>query len=451
MKAAATWSLGGTAGARRALGRGPWLAVLQSRRPVSSLSSLLGYRRPTPPTGVPLSKLLLNAFPLSLRQLVRDFGARRRLLQAQHALFATLPFYPEPAPLGQHARVVATPVTLPNGQAATMNLVRIDPPGGSNADTRHVVLFHGYGAGIGFFVHNLPGIAEYAGAHNWCVHAVDWMGYGCLLRPPFPAPSRHNVLPGAWQSAVEAVDPPDPTEAQLHQVEHWFHSTLQQWMAAQGITDPSRTLLVAHSLGAYLVASYVAKLRVPVCRSVVMVSPAGVVAHRQPPVPLWFAYLWRHNILPFVLARAGPLGLLFVSGWLSRRFARLANQGALHDYAYRIFAAPGLGEYALNYVLAPGARPRFPLVERVRQWGSTLAANRWVWMYGKDDWMERLGGTVCTAAIEAHGGTSRVVEIADAGHHVFMDNVAGFNAEVVREMEQWEAPQDAAGGFNKIH
>jgi cardiolipin-specific phospholipase len=133
------------------------------------------------------------------------------------------------------------------------------------------------------------------------------------------------------------------------------------------------------------------------------------------PLPKWLVYLWDANISPFSIVRwAGPLGPRFVSGWTSRRFSHLPadESDALHNYAYSLFRQRGSGEYALAYILAPGAFARSPLIRRINGVGrqtlpepspatSTSLVQKAklaketgipiVMMYGENDWMDIAG------------------------------------------------------------
>jgi cardiolipin-specific phospholipase len=134
-------------------------------------------------------------------------------------------------------------------------------------------------------------------------------------------------------------------------------------------------------------------------------------------------------VSPFTFVRwSGPLGPRLVSGWTSRRFSQLPEEEAqaLHDYSYALFRQTGSSEYALAYLLAPGAFARSPLIRRIqgvgRQWiqahdaptvdsdtppkvspaesrQSVATQQRQretgypvVFMYGENDWMDVAGG-----------------------------------------------------------
>lgn len=176
---------------------------------------------------------------------------------------------------------------------------------------------------------------------------------------------------------------------------------------------------------------------------------------------------------------SGPLGPRLVSGWTSRRFSHLPEEEAqaLHDYSYALFRQRGSSEYALGYLLAPGAFARSPLIRRIqgvgRQWiqahdaatvdadgapkQSQAAAQREkgfpvVFMYGENDWMDVAGGfaaeekmkqererILATASAEERqqdGGVAKVVIINKAGHHVYLDGWEQFNRVMLEEMDE---------------
>lgn len=199
-------------------------------------------------------------------------------------------------------------------------------------------------------------------------------------------------------------------------------------------------------------------------------SGEGTTAPRpKRPLPKWLVYLWEANISPFSIVRwSGPLGPRLVSGWTSRRFSKLpADQSqALHNYAYSLFRQRGSGEYALAYVLAPGAYARRPLIWRVQDLANKVAHGGIpsVWMYGEMDWMDVAGGFAAEEKIrttplkqdetlprntfiggeewrgdkKGQGGEAKVRIVRNAGHHLYLDNHEEFNEMVVHEMHDVE-------------
>lgn len=363
---------------------------------------------------------------------------------------------------------------------------------------QNLVMLHGYGAGLGFFYKNFEGLSR---AEGWKIYALDLLGMGRSSRPPF---------------RIRAKD----RQASIREAEDWFVDSLEEWRKERNL---ERFTLFGHSLGGYLAACYCLKYPGHV-NKLFLVSPVGIpedpyavnsdlpdpadpaieaeiaqdqseststnknnfmnarakgeeaaVNGEEPPrKPLskWVTYLWDANISPFSLVRwAGPLGPRFVSGWTSRRFSQFPAEEsqAMHTYAYSLFKQRGSGEYALAYILAPGAYARSPLIRRIgglgRQWitpqGSTSSNLQEgkrqresgfpvIFLYGENDWMDVGGGYdsqkklkdeqekfLATATEEekkSDNGSSRVVIIKKAGHHVYLDGWEEFNSVVLKEL-----------------
>ncbi|EPQ61797.1 hypothetical protein BGT96224_318 [Blumeria graminis f. sp. tritici 96224] len=198
------------------------------------------------------------------------------------------------------------------------------------------------------------------------------------------------------------------------------------------------------------------------------------------PLPRWLVYLWDANISPFSIIRwTGPLGPRFVSGWSSRRFSQLPieESKALHEYAYSLFRQRGSGEYALAYILAPGAFARSPLINRIHKVGrqyfksndveenttgssSSLqpeireAGIPIVFIYGENDWMDVAAGYLAEKKLEEEksrvlkeaneeerrreNGSAKVLVIKNAGHHLYLDGWEEFNEVIREEMKDTE-------------
>ncbi|EER34176.1 conserved hypothetical protein [Candida tropicalis MYA-3404] len=371
------------------------------------------YKRSTHPTSVPLSKLFSNSFPLSVKESLEDYKLRHQPLKFQHDLLSLLPFYPKPDSLGRSSKVLKVIIDNKNHY---INEFVIYPPGKSvedESDCFHLIMVHGYGAGLGFYLKNFDKISM--GSARWIIHSIDLFGYGCSSRPKF-------------------------TPNNLEQVEDWFHNSFNTWMEKRNIPR-DKTIVMAHSMGAYLMATYGITRDSKFCNKLLMVSPGAVIKHRKKvKVPEYFKKLWERNISPFSIVRkAGPLGSKVVSGWSSRRFAKLTSKESklLHKYSYGIFQGSGSGEYMLNFLLAPGADARHPLIERgIHKLECDLS-----WWYGKEDWMDKKGGELCSDIINNTSGVaykSDVKIIEDSGHHIYLDNIDKFNSMVTEEMKKLE-------------
>jgi cardiolipin-specific phospholipase len=165
-------------------------------------------------------------------------------------------------------------------------------------------------------------------------------------------------------------------------------------------------------------------------------------------------------VSPFTFVRwSGPLGPRLVSGWTSRRFSQLPEEEAqaLHDYSYALFRQRGSSEYALSYLLAPGAFARSPMIRRIqavgRQYiqpherptadGDAAASSTTqretgypvIFMYGENDWMDVAGGYAAEEKKHDHG-VGKVIIINKAGHHVYLDGWEQFNRVMLEEMNE---------------
>ncbi|CUS13518.1 unnamed protein product [Tuber aestivum] len=481
------------------------------------------------------TKLPSNLFPLGYKEGFTQWWTAVSPTVAESTVLGFLPFSKKPAPATStqegHAEATANPPSADQHgpRECASNLV---PLSGKNrainefsitrtaegTPENHLVMLHGYGAGLGFFYKNYDHLSRRPG---WKLWSLDLLGYGRSSRPPFMIKSKDS-------------------EGKITEAEEWFIDALEEWREVRGI---ERFTLMGHSFGGYLAVRYALKYQNRV-NKLILASPVGVPedpyavreelpdegagggksalsqeymqtqgeatrsnpnlpdSHKAPkdsysspsapvsasasttslggknvnapaprrPLPKWLVYLWDANISPFSLVRwSGPLGPRLVSGWTSRRFNQLPpdESRALHDYAYSLFRQRGSGEYALAYILAPGAYARRPLLWRVQD---LAKVNRFgipsVWMYGEMDWMDIAGGYAAQEKIQntsveegpswiggeewrsgkkGRGGEAKVVVVRNAGHHLYLDGWKEFNGLVLKEMEDVEKRENLRG------
>lgn len=383
----------------------------------------------SPPTALPLCSILLNLpklFPRSYRDSYRDYKSHQQNPHKfQNGLLQTIRL---PNTQDRTSEVVRTIVDDQNNY---INEFVIKPKGAKNKDMpdlKHLIFVHGYGAGLGFFFKNF-GDSKLQ-LNDWCIHAIDLPGYGFSSRPKFPfVYPKHNA----------------------GDVSQWFMYRVRKWMQRRGLLfAPKSNLMVAHSMGAYLMAQYVDNFPNDMGK-ILMCSPAGVSQtgvnpnmFRQP--PWWFQKLWDRNISPFILVRnAYTLGSKITSGWTYKRFAALnldsSEFEALHKYTYSIFSQPGSGEYLLSFFLKCGGPPRTSLEESIfnshteKFCGVQKSAVDWLWLYGDRDWMDiKAGQRVSETLKNTFLKKSDFEIIPNSGHHLYIENPHAFNLILQREM-----------------
>ncbi|KKY31401.1 putative alpha beta [Diaporthe ampelina] len=358
-----------------------------------------------------------------------------------------------------------------------------------------LVMLHGYGAGLGFFYQNFEPLTRVKG---WRLYALDMLGMGNSSRPAF---------------RIKAKD----SAEKIQEAEGFFVDALEEWRKIRKI---EKFTLLGHSLGGYLATAYALKYPGHL-NKLILASPVGVpddpnatsaelpepqdstlaqeftqsqesivqqesntkttdvrvgnnktkqvpkAPRRQ--LPGWLVWLWDTNAFsPFSFVRlGGPLGPRFVSGWTSRRFNHLPPEEAtaLHEYSYNLFRQKGSGEFALTYILAPGAYARNPLINRIDEVGRQVLKSASdgqpakretgfpiVLMYGDGDWMDVQGGFAAEEKIKARvekalmegteeerrdeNGSARTIVVRKAGHHLYLDNPDEFNKYITKELEE---------------
>ncbi|KAI1764273.1 alpha/beta-hydrolase [Hypoxylon sp. FL1150] len=381
-------------------------------------------------------------------------------------------------------RVWKSTMVALSGKNRAMNEFSVERVGEPVDDT--LVMLHGYGAGLGFYYKNFENLSR---AKGWKLYALDWLGMGNSARPPFK---------------VCAKDP----AAKITEAENWFIDALEEWRKIRKI---EQFTLLGHSLGGYLGVSYALKYPGHL-NKLILASPVGVPedpyavnadmpeptestfqdeftvdqqsttqghktasasepeanAPKKRPYPPWLVWLWDANVSPFSIVRlAGPLGPRVASGWTSRRFNHLTpeEKQTLHDYAYSIFRQRGSGEYALPYLLAPGAHARRPVINRIHRVGRQTVTPATetepavketgypiVFMYGENDWMDVAGGLAAEEKLKQakvnallrgteeekrkENGGAKVIIVSKAGHHLYLDNPDEFNDHIRKELEE---------------
>lgn len=117
---------------------------------------------------------------------------------------------PEDDPHGP--RVCSSALVALSGSNRTLNEFSITRPAEPPAKN-HLVMIHGYGAGLAFFFRNFDALSRRPG---WKLWSLDLLGYGRSSRPPF---------------TIRAKDP----DAKISEAEDWFIDALEEWREQRGI------------------------------------------------------------------------------------------------------------------------------------------------------------------------------------------------------------------------
>ena len=208
---------------------------------------------------------------------------------------------------------------------------------------------------------------------------------------------------------------------------------------------------MGHSLGGYLVTCYA--LRYPSrVRHLVLVGAAGLGPRPPDNLPAttlkarFGRWGWDAGITPGVIMRCmGPLGPQFAGHYVHTRFdtesigVRMGrkDKAAFGRYMYHIMAQRGSSEFALRLILAPGAWPRRPLLERAGALAVPISL-----VYGAHDWCDYRDGEKLAASMRARGIPATLARVPRAAHHVYVDAPQAFNSAVLRALRQHVASED---------
>lgn len=126
-------------------------------------------------------------------------------------------------------------------------------PSDNDDEPIDIVLVHGYAAALGFFYKNIEGLSAIP---NSKLHLIDLLGFGCSGRPyPYPISGDKTKI----KDVLEC--------------ESFFIDSFESWRIKRGI---KKCVVVAHSLGGYLMSCYYLKYGRSVIDKLILISPVGV-------------------------------------------------------------------------------------------------------------------------------------------------------------------------------
>ncbi len=278
-----------------------------------------------------------------------------------------------------------------------------------------LVLLHGYGAALGFYVNNIESLAT-----HYDVYLLDL--------PLFGRSSRHSIR-FAEERASEAVE--------------YFVGALADWKRDVGGLD-GPVYLAGHSFGGYIAGRFALQHPHEV-KHLIMLDPWGLAERKErpPDQPVSWSYkavsFLSTRVSPFSLVRMGPesFGKSLIRrarGDITAKFAPLfGNELAaevISDYIYYSNAAtPAVGEDAFRVLSIPIAYARFPLEKELERLPDSVPLT---FLYGDSTWMDARPGQRLVEARLQRGAAARLALIRNASHHIYVDNVDNFNAEVIK-------------------
>jgi len=265
-----------------------------------------------------------------------------------------------------------------------------------------LVLFHGFGAGLGFWASNLK---EFSQHHT--IYAIDLPGFGRSSRMPFVLNT--------------------PEEA-----EEYFIKSLEMWRREVKLEQFS---LLGHSFGGFLASAYA--LRYPQnIDHLILADPWGIPrqpeknAYSKMPLKGRIARRLASVMNPLTAIRAaGPIGpglIALFRADLPTKFKHfIADRSLFAKYMYHINAQSPSGEIAfvkLNKALGFAANP---MIERLPDLHHSVPVTLF---FGESSWIDRVSGHKLKDLL---GDRASIHIVPKAGHHIYVDNHPFFNSTVI--------------------
>jgi len=324
--------------------------------------------------------------------------------------------------------LVAAPASRFEAVGGTINGIEF---AGNPSSDETLILAHGFGSGLGFFFRNVDALLDSNKYRR--VVLFDWLGMGGSERPSCRAAPVRGWSEFTTSFCNSRFNPADAVRFFIDPL----HAMLEEH-------DIDNATLVGHSLGGYLSARYALQYPRRLSR-LVLASPVGFPekphdALPQSKLPTGLRIvdaLWSSNVTPQQLVRlmGSTRGRHNVKRALRGRIPHLQESEVdlLADYLYQITVADPSGEYAINSLLEPVASPnsmgvyaREALHSRMNDLDSSISIKV---LFGDTDWMrshpnEESARHVMSSlqSNRQSNSTSSMHVVANAGHHLYLDN-----------------------------
>lgn len=263
------------------------------------------------------------------------------------------------------------------------------------------VLVHGYGATGAFYYKMIAKLKK-----EFHVYAIDMFGFGQSSRP--------KIKSYEFEKCCQ-----------------FFVDPIEEWRISLQIND---FVLVAHSLGAYIMTQYV-RIKRPPIKMLYLVSPAGMTLKSVEEIKDRMAqYVSGFKMLTLKLSfflmedlKVSPFHLMFVNKQKAlENYFRNERMGMSDDeallfveYYKAVLDLPACGETALGTFLFYGCYSQRPLYETLQKLRDDICDVRI--FYGDADWMD------FEHAIEKNRSRRMQFDlqiVPNAGHQIILQNPA---------------------------
>jgi len=279
-----------------------------------------------------------------------------------------------------------------------------------------LVLIHGFGAGIGFWIGNLDFLAK-----HYTVYAIDLPGFARSSRPD--------------PKTIQTID----------DAEKYWTETIDGWAKEVGV---DKFHLLGHSLGGYVSACYTMQHPERV-KTLILCDGWGVSVK---PVDYEQNLSFKAKVLSRLFSIDISLGIVRNIGpKLISKFRQdlLAKFGHLHpvapkdesinaiaDYVYHSNSqVPATGEHLFRLVSLPLGWAARPLYHRLKDIDPSIDIS---FIYGEYSWIDPNQGIQLEKELD---NVKSVHIIQNSGHHVYIDNLPQFHDSILKIIPKPNLPE----------
>ncbi|CAG2176195.1 unnamed protein product, partial [Oppiella nova] len=294
---------------------------------------------------------------------------------------------------------------LDNNKIWTLEMSPKPEPQPQEQQKPPLVLIHGFASAVGLWTLNLDSLVE----TNRKLYAFDILGFGKSSRPVFDS---------SETAELELVD------------------SIERWRSRVGLNQ--KFILLGHSFGAYLAASYALQYPERVSH-LILADPWGMPSQQMNQtlnqhrlnLPFWAKMVAKVVQLFTPLAglrAAGPWGPQLIHKLrpdIRKKFEQMAGEGnadVFLEYIYHCNAQPvPSGERAFKTLSTGFGWAKSPMLDRIPELHPAINVT---FIYGSRSWVDRQPGFQTKYML---GDRVAVEVIQGSGHHVYADKHQEFN------------------------
>lgn len=235
----------------------------------------------------------------------------------------------------------------------------------------------------------------------------------------------------------------------IKEYEDYYVEGVEQWRQDNNL---NKINLIGHSFGGFIAYHYALKYPEHI-RKLALVSPIGVernifsINNNFKPGsmhcqnfddPLNTLYSNKRKIPKFifknqlkVLRWIGPIGAKFCWNYINISYKRVPSR-VFKEYVFELlYGKGGISNESMaifTNLFSTNLLAKDPILDSI----SDLKVDDLIFIYGEFDWMNKYAGQLAVDRVQRAGkSNAEYIEVANAGHNLFLDNPEAFNNRII--------------------